>query len=134
MREGASGNIGSIITMLIDEQNTVDIDDILTEEQCRQHQVSNGKVDSQHHSVSTQQPKIKEEVEVQISDYQEFQEFSRSSQEFSFSETQYRPSASSSWSQPAQILPQAEVVRRANTTLNDVEAIFYFVYLSEGDC
>ena len=43
MRPGAGGqgdNIGSIITMLIDEGNTVDIDDILTEEQCRQSQCS----------------------------------------------------------------------------------------------
>ena len=40
MREAGSGNIGSIITMLIDEGNTVDIDDILTEEECRQSQCS----------------------------------------------------------------------------------------------
>lgn len=40
MREAGTGNIGSIITMLIDEGNTVDIDDILTEEQCRQSQCS----------------------------------------------------------------------------------------------
>ena len=40
MREAGSGNSGSIVTMLIDEGNTVDIDDILTEEECRQSQCS----------------------------------------------------------------------------------------------
>ena len=43
MREaGGTGNIGSIITMLIDEGNTMDIDDILTEEQCRQSHCAQG--------------------------------------------------------------------------------------------
>jgi len=92
MREAGSGNIGSIITMLIDEGNTVDIDDILTEEECRQ---------SQCPQEDGQQPKIKEEVEpsVQISDY------GASYQEFSFSsEPQYRSTASTSqaWPQHAQ--------------------------------
>ena len=51
-----SGNIGSIITMLIDEQH-VNIEDILTEEQFRQ--------DCQHQS----ETKIKEEVEPTLTDF-----------------------------------------------------------------
>ena len=59
-----SGNIGSIITMLIDEQH-VNIEDILTEEQFRQ--------DCQQQA----ETKIKEEVEPGLndfgsSDYQDF--------------------------------------------------------------
>jgi len=59
-----SNNIGSIITMLIDEQH-VNIDDILTEEQYRQ--------DCQHQN----QTKIKEEVEPALADFSgnSFQDF-----------------------------------------------------------
>jgi len=57
IKESSNSNIGSIITMLIDDQN-VSIDDILTEEQYRQ--------DCQE--TANQQPKIKEEV-VHVTDY-----------------------------------------------------------------
>lgn len=81
MRETNNSNIGSIITMLIDDQQ-VNIDDILTEEQYRQ--------DCQEAS----QPKIKEEVDVQISDY------GSSYQDFSFTGENYRGTGttSTSWS------------------------------------
>ena len=54
MKETSNSNIGSIITMLIDDQN-VNIDDILTEEQFRQ--------DCQN------EPKIKEEIDIHLVDY-----------------------------------------------------------------
>jgi len=66
MKESNNSNIGSIITMLIDDQN-VSIDDILTEEQYRQ--------DCQE--VANQQPKIKEEADVHLTDYGDpYQEYS----------------------------------------------------------
>ena len=77
-----SGNIGSIITMLIDEQH-VNIEDILTEEQFRQ--------DCQHQS----ETKIKEEVEPALTDFG-----SSNYHDFPFSVGQnYRPGESNNgWS------------------------------------
>lgn len=81
MREVAnSNNIGSIITMLIDEQQ-VNIDDILTEEQYRQ--------ECQHLS----QTKIKEEVDPPMSEFG-----NNSYQDFTFSVPQnYREDPSNVW-------------------------------------
>ena len=77
-----SGNIGSIITMLIDEQH-VNIEDILTEEQFRQ--------DCQHQT----ETKIKEEVEPALT---EFGSGSCNYHDFPFSGGQnYRP-AENVWS------------------------------------
>ena len=76
-----SGNIGSIITMLIDEQH-VNIEDILTEEQFRQ--------DCQHQS----ETKIKEEVEPALTDFG-----SSNYHDFPFSVGQnYRAGDSNGWS------------------------------------
>ena len=76
-----SGNIGSIITMLIDEQH-VNIEDILTEEQFRQ--------DCQHQ----EETKIKEEVEPALTDFG-----SSNYQDFPFSVGQtYRPGETTGWS------------------------------------
>ena len=62
---GHNSNIGSIITMLIDDQN-VSIDEILSQEHYRQDNCS-----QQQQTTAQQQPKIKEEVESvqQMSDY-----------------------------------------------------------------
>ena len=79
-----SGNIGSIITMLIDEQH-VNIEDILTEEQFRQ--------DCQHQS----ETKIKEEVEPALTDFG-----SSNYHDFPFSVGQnYRPADNNVWSNGA---------------------------------
>ena len=76
-----SGNIGSIITMLIDEQH-VNIEDILTEEQFRQ--------DCQHQA----ETKIKEEVEPALTDFG-----TNNYQDFPFSAGQnYRPAENNVWS------------------------------------
>ena len=76
-----SGNIGSIITMLIDEQH-VNIEDILTEEQFRQ--------DCQHQA----ETKIKEEVEPGLTDFG-----SSNYHDFPFSVGQnYRPTENNVWS------------------------------------
>ena len=92
-----SNNIGSIITMLIDEQH-VNIDDILTEEQFRQDCQQQTQVLYLYFNVFqlflSYQTKIKEEVETALSDFG-----ANSYQDFSFGVQQgYREGVNNVWS------------------------------------